>query len=140
MFSSLFSTPLAGDLVKRFGARAAMWAGLAVAFCGLPLLLVPSLVCVLMGMVLVACGTFFAQATATGFVSRSATADRGSASGLYLASYFLGGLAGSALVGQLFDRFGWTVAVIGISGGVLLAAWLAFYLHAPDADKAGAHA
>jgi predicted MFS family arabinose efflux permease len=135
---SILSTPLAGDLVKRFGARAAMWAGLAVAFCGLPLLLVPILACVLVGMVLVACGTFFAQATATGFVSRAATADRGSASGLYLASYFMGGLVGSAIVGQLFDRFGWTVAVIGIGGGVLLAACLAFYLKAPATQTAEA--
>jgi hypothetical protein len=36
-------------------------------------------------------GHFFAQATATGFVSRAATADRGAASGIYLASYFAGG-------------------------------------------------
>ena len=62
---------------------------------------------VLTGMVLVGVGTFFAQAIATGFVSRAATGDRGAASGLYLAFYFGGGLAGSAVLGQVFDRFGW---------------------------------
>ena len=51
---------------------------------------------------------------ATGFVGRAAASDRGSASGLYLASYFLGGLAGSAVLGQMFDRLGWTACVIGI--------------------------
>ena len=61
---------------------------------------------VLAGMVMVGIGTFFAQATATGFVSQAATGDRGAASGLYLASYFLGGLIGAALLGQLFDRLG----------------------------------
>ena len=61
-------------------------------------------------MVLVGAGTFFAQATATGFVSRAATADRGAASGVYLAAYFSGGLVGSAVLGQAFDRFGWPVS------------------------------
>ena len=55
---------------------------------------------VLIGMVLVGVGTFFAQATATGFVGRAATADRGSASGIYLACYFLGGMIGSAVLGR----------------------------------------
>ena len=66
-----------------------------------------------------------AQATATGFVGRAATTDRGSASGLYLASYFLGGLVGSAVLGQVFDCLGWTACVIGIGAamglGVLLS-------------------
>ena len=71
---------------------------------GLPLLLLPNLAAVLLGMVLIGVGTFFAQATATGFVSQAATADRGSASGIYLASYFAGGLVGTAILGQIFDR------------------------------------
>ena len=44
---------------------------------GLPLLLSASLAAVLAGLALVAVGTFFAQATATGFVGRAATTDRG---------------------------------------------------------------
>ena len=94
--------------------------GLGVAAAGLPLLVLPSLPAVLAGLALVGIGTFFAQATATGFVSRTAAADRGSASGLYLASYFLGGLVGSAVLGQVFDRFGWAACVAGI--GAALAA------------------
>ena len=78
----------------------------------------------LAGLALVAVGTFFAQATATGFVGRAATTDRGSASGLYLASYFLGGLAGSAVLGQVFDRIGWTACVVGIGLSLALGAVL----------------
>ena len=66
-------------------------------------------------MVLVGVGTFFAQAVATGFVSRAATGDRGAASGMYLSSYFAGGLVGTALLGQAFDRFGWAACVAGIA-------------------------
>ncbi|MBI3709619.1 MAG: MFS transporter, partial [Proteobacteria bacterium] len=87
---SIVTTPLAGSAVKRFGTQATFWgslatagAGLAIAGVGLPLLVAPALPAVLVGMVLIGVGTFFAQATATGFVSRTATVDRGAASGIY---------------------------------------------------------
>jgi predicted MFS family arabinose efflux permease len=95
-------------------ARTSPWRGFGVAAAGLPLLIQPNLATVLIGLALVGIGAFFAQATATGFFSRAATGDRGSASGLYLASYFVGGLVGSAVLGQVFDRFGWGACVAGI--------------------------
>jgi MFS transporter, YNFM family, putative membrane transport protein len=125
---SILTTPLAGRAAHRFGTRRTMWGGLAVAALGLPLMLLPSLGAVLAGLTLVGVGTFFAQATATGFVSRAATVDRGSASGIYLASYFFGGIVGSAVLGQLFDRFGWTTCVAGIGLSLALAALLAVRL------------
>jgi MFS family permease len=88
------------------------------------LLAAPSLPAVLVGMVLMGVGTFFAQATATGFVSRAATVDRGAASGIYLACYFLGGLGGTAVLGQVFDRLGWPATVIGIGVSLGVAAAL----------------
>ena len=122
---SILTTPLAGRVVARFGARPTFWGALGVAGAGLPLLLTPNLPAVLGGLTLVGVGTFFAQATATGFIGRAATSDRGSASGLYLASYFLGGLVGTALLGQLFDRLGWAACVVGVGAALALAAWLA---------------
>jgi predicted MFS family arabinose efflux permease len=122
---SLFTTPLTGIAVQRYGTQATLWGGLATAALGLPLLVTPSLVAVLPGMALVGVGTFFAQATATSFVSRAATADRGAASGMYLASYFTGGLVGSAVLGQAFDRLGWVSCVIGVGLSLLAAASLA---------------
>jgi MFS family permease len=80
---------------------------------------------VVTGLALVGVGTFFAQAVATGFVGRAATTERGSASGLYLAAYFLGGLAGAAVLGQLYDRFGWAACVGGIALALAAAACLA---------------
>jgi predicted MFS family arabinose efflux permease len=97
----------------------------------LPLLLLPNLAAVLLGMVLVGVGTFFAQATATGFVSRAATADRSSASGIYLACYFAGGLLGTAILGELFDRIGWGACVAGIALSLGAAAALALRLRTP---------
>jgi predicted MFS family arabinose efflux permease len=122
---SVITTPLAGRVIGRLGTRATFWASFGLAGAGLPLLLTPSFPGVLAGLVLVGVGTFFAQATATGYVSRTATSDRGSASGIYLACYFFGGMVGSAVLGQIFDRFGWPACVAGIGASLAIAALLA---------------
>lgn len=132
---SIITTPFAGKVVQLFGARTAIWFGLGVAMLSLPFLIAEQFVLVLLGMALAAAGTFFAQAVATGFVSRAATADRGAASGLYLASYFLGGLVGSAALGQLFDRLSWEAAVAGVGVALLIATALAIKLDAPKASS-----
>ena len=122
---SIFTTPLAGRLVARCGTRKTMWGALNVAGAGLPLLLLHTLAPVLVGLTLVGVGTFLAQATATGFVGRAASTDPGSASGIYLACYFMGGLVGSAVLGQLFVHFGWSACVAGVGFSLAIAASLA---------------
>ena len=128
---SIATTPLAGPLAVRLGTRRALWIGLAVAGLGLPLLLAPQLPLLMCGLGLVAAGTFLAQAVTTGFVGRTATTDTGAASGIYLASYFLGGLAGSALLGWVFDGFGWPACVGGVALALLVCALLGQGLSAP---------
>ena len=128
---SVLTTLLAGRAVHRLGTRPTLWGSLAIAAAGLPLLLLHQLAVVLLGMVLIGVGTFFAQATATGFVSRAATADRGAASGIYLACYFAGGLVGTAVLGQMFDRIGWPACVAGIALSLGAAALLALRLKIP---------
>ena len=121
---SIVTTLLAGRAAALFGTRPAIWGALAVAALGLPMLLSVHLANVLAGMVLVGVGTFFAQAAATGFVGQAAHDNRGVASGTYLACYFAGGLVGSAVLGQLFDRFGWTACVAGVGISLAVAALL----------------
>jgi MFS transporter, YNFM family, putative membrane transport protein len=118
---SMATTLLAGTGVRRIGTRPSLWLGLAVAGAGLILALAVSLTAVLTGLALVAVGTFFAQAVATGFVGRTATTDRGAASGLYLACYFSGGLVGTAVLGSVFDQWGWPACVGGIAVAITLA-------------------
>lgn len=125
---SVVTTPFAGAAVRRYGTRPTFWTALALAGLGLPLLLQPGLSLVIVGLMFVGVGTFFAQAAATGFVGRAATTDRGSASGIYLGCYFLGGLIGTAVLGQIFDRFGWVACVTGIGLALTVAAALAVQL------------
>jgi MFS transporter, YNFM family, putative membrane transport protein len=132
---SIVTTLMAGAAVALFGTRPAIWAALLVAALGLPLLLSSHLSAVLIGMVLVGVGTFFAQAAATGFVGRASSENRGVASGTYLACYFLGGLAGSAVLGQLFDHLGWAACVSGVGASLAVAAWLAVRLRITESPR-----
>jgi predicted MFS family arabinose efflux permease len=121
---SMITTPLAGKAARANGPGTACSVSLAIALLGLAMLLVPNLISIVAGMTLVGVGTFFAQAVATGHVGRIARGHKAAASGLYLSSYYCGGLAGAAVIGLLFDRFGWASAV----GGVALALGLAAVL------------
>jgi predicted MFS family arabinose efflux permease len=125
---AIITTLLAGRVAQMIGPRPALWGALALAGIGLPLLVTGHLSAVLAGLTLVGIGTFFAQAIATGFVGRAATEDKGAASGIYLASYFAGGLVGTALLGLLFDRLGWAACVGGIAVSLAVAAALAVKL------------
>jgi YNFM family putative membrane transporter len=139
---AILTTLLAGRAVHILGSRRALWSGIVTAGIGLPLLLSPKLAVVLVGLAFVGSGTFFAQAVATGYISKAARIDRAAASGMYLACYFIGGLVGSAVLGQLFVRYGWPSSVVGL--GVSLALAGGFGLRLSDAEhgsgwKVGQH-
>jgi predicted MFS family arabinose efflux permease len=122
---AMATTPLAGAFAQRFGARVSIAAGLLAATLGVALTIVPALPALLGGLALVGAGAFFAQAGATGFVNRAAGADKAAASGLYLASYYLGGLSGAPVLGVLFQNFGWLGCAFGAGAALMLAAVLA---------------
>lgn len=128
---SMLTTPLAGRVAAGLGPRIGIGATLALAILGLLLLLASSLPVVLSGMALVAIGTFLAQAIATGHVSRTASRDRAAASGIYLASYYAGGLAGSFVIGQVYDRIGWTACVAVLAAVLVCAIAVARVLQTP---------
>lgn len=128
---SILTTPLGGRLARRFGTRALLWGSLGIAGLGTPLILASSLPAVIAGLTFIGVGTFLAQAAATGFISTVAGIDRGVASGLYLASYFLGGLVGSVVLGQLYVLYGWPACVAGIAAALTVAALLAGMLTQP---------
>src|SRR5262249_6017272 len=122
---SIVTTLGAGRAVHRFGTRPTLLGSLAFAGAGLPLLLLPHLAAVLLALGLVGACSFFPQATTPGFASRAAPADRGAASGIYRACYFAGGIVGTGILGQIFDRIGWPACVAGIALALTTAAALA---------------
>lgn len=132
---SVLTTPLAGAFAGRLGFTRALQGALFLSVAGLPLLLSPRLALVLAGLVMVGVGTFMAQALATGYVGRVARADRGAASGLYLAGYFSGGLVGSAVLGIVFDRWGWPACVAVIAAVLAVAMLLGSKLLEPEEPR-----
>lgn len=133
---AIFTTPLAGNLIRRIGRTRGLCGALAVAGLGLPLLLAPMLSLVLAGLVLVSIGTFLAQAIATGIVGASAEGEKAAASGMYLFSYYLGGLVGTAVLGQVFMQVGWAGCVAGVGLALLASAGLSLlYRAAPAAAR-----
>jgi MFS transporter, YNFM family, putative membrane transport protein len=135
---SVLTTPCAGLVVRRIGVRPAFIGGIVVALAGLPLLLLAQLPAILTGLAMVGVGTFFAQAVATGFVGRAATTDRASASGVYLACYYVGGIAGSVIPGALFQQFGWAACVAVTAVALIVAALLGSALKLPAAEPRAA--
>jgi predicted MFS family arabinose efflux permease len=122
---SLVTTPLAGAVANRLGTPFGIASTLAIAVVGMLLCLPANLPVVLLGLTLVAIGTFLAQAMATGFVGRTAASDqRAAASGIYLSSYYAGGLAGSFVLGQVYVTAGWA-ACVWVLVGVLTLGMLA---------------
>ncbi len=130
---SILTTAQAGNLATRIGVRRATWAGLVLALLGVGLMTQDRLWVFLLGMTLVAVGTFLAQALATGFVSRAAMGDRAAASGLYLASYFSGGLVGAVILGQVYTQYGWNALLLSVALVLGCAAVLARNFDLPKA-------
>lgn len=132
---AIFTTPVAGVVARRTGTRVAAAAGLAIALLGLPFLASAEIAVVAFGMILVGIGTFFAQAIVTGYASHVAGDNASAATGAYLAAYFSGGLVGAALLGIIFERFGWTGCLLAI--GLSLATALALTAKLTQATATG---
>jgi YNFM family putative membrane transporter len=123
-------SPLAGRLSARAPPRRVVGAGLAVAAAGMGLTLLRPLAAVAAGLVVLVIGMFTAQAVVPAFVNRTAREARGSASGLYLTAYYLGGTLGSVLPGLAWQAAGWpgvvatclaALAVAGLANATLCA-------------------
>ena len=125
---SVFTTPMAAWLVSNGGTYRAFFISMSVATVGLLLLITGSLLSLLIGLAAVGVGTFCAQAIVSGFIGRAADEDRAAASGLYLTSYYLGGLAGSLVAGAVFGSAGWTSAVLLMVAAAFLSVLLALRL------------
>ncbi|MEP3442990.1 MAG: MFS transporter [Sulfitobacter sp.] len=108
---SVFSTPLAGKITAARGSYFAFAASMGLAFAGLLALLSSSLTVLMIGLAAIGVGTFCAQATVSGQIGAAATADRATASGLYLTSYYFGGLIGAAVIGRVFTASGWSAVI-----------------------------
>ena len=122
---AIITTPLAANQVKKYGPKFALLFSLATVLVGLALTVTGSLWVILLGLTIIGMAIFFAQAAATGYLSKSVTHDRAQANGLYLTSYYLGGLLGAVVLGQINLVYGWKGTAAAIAFATLCAIALA---------------
>jgi YNFM family putative membrane transporter len=130
-------TPGAGKWIDRRGHRFA----LVTAFCGgaagVTLTLIHSLPVIVLGLALCCTGVFIANSAGSSYVGSAAQEDRAAAVGLYVTFYYLGGSAGSAVLGRFWSSGGWPACVALIVTVQLLTISLASIFWRPVPTVAG---
>jgi YNFM family putative membrane transporter len=120
--ASLLATPAAGPAVRSLGDANAISLGAAVSLGGVLLTLCTTISIVMAGLALVGVGTFFNQAVATAFTGRAGGDAKAAAGGLYLASYYSGGICGALLLGLVYDTWAWPGCVVVTGAAFALTA------------------
>jgi predicted MFS family arabinose efflux permease len=105
-------TPVAGKWLDRLGYRLVLAVAIMTASFGLLLTLIPKLWVVIMGLAICSSAVFVCQSVAKSYVALSAGQGRSSATGLYVACFYLGGSVGATLPGFVWSFGGWYACVL----------------------------
>lgn len=114
-------SPVAGALSGRLGRRAVIGFGLAVAALGILITLVGSLPVIIFGLALLCTGLFSTQPAASALVGDNAAVGKGSATALYLFSYYIGGSIGAVLPGFFWSSHGWPGVIASCFAAIIIA-------------------
>ena len=104
----VIGSPIAGRLSEKFGLRKIRIAGIFVLSAGIFITLSPYVWLIVIGLCLTCLGFFTAHSLTAASVSQQATHHKGSASSLYLVSYYIGVAAGSSVLSPLWSQAGWS--------------------------------
>ena len=107
----IFLGPLAGRFGNRFGGGNTLIAAACVLGLSLVVLLIPSIVAVIIGLLGVCAGFFTLHAVAVGLLNQKLTSSHGKANSLYVLFYYGGGWLGITGAGFAFEHAGWTGVV-----------------------------
>jgi predicted MFS family arabinose efflux permease len=119
-------TPAAGRILDRVGYRSALMVATGIIASGMLLTLVRYVPVIIAGLAVAATGVFICQAAASSNVGKAAGIAGSSATGLYVAFYYLGGFGGSILPGFFWEQTGWSGCVAIIICIQMLAALIAY--------------
>lgn len=139
----LFLTYLGGTLGSSLSARVAsrlsatgnMIVGILIMMIGTAITLFPVLGLIVLGLTVSAFGFFLCHATASGWVGRQATRDRGSASALYLVFYYLGASLGPLWMEPFWLWARWPGIALGSWLMMLITLSLAIWLRRHPASR-----
>ncbi len=111
----VIGSPVAGWLAGHFGLRAVRIAGVFVMAAGMLLTLGPALWMIATGLCVTCLGFFTAHSLTASSVGEEVSHHKGSASSLYLVSYYIGVSLGSSALGPLWNQIGWTGLIAAIA-------------------------
>ncbi|MFD1362166.1 MFS transporter [Lentibacillus salinarum] len=108
----VIGSPLAGWLAGKFRLKIIRITGVLVMVAGLFMTLGPDLWMIIVGLCVACLGFFTAHSLTASTVSEQVSHHKGSASSLYLVSYYMGVGLGSSVLGPLWSNGGWVPLVL----------------------------
>lgn len=108
----VIGSPLASWIASKIGQRKVLVTGVFVLSIGILLTMSSSISIIVVGLCVACLGFFTAHSLAASSVSREANHHKGSASSLYLVSYYIGVGGGSTLLGPLWEQIQWSNFVL----------------------------
>lgn len=108
----VIGSPIAGKAAERFGLRKVRMLGIIILSLGIVMSLSPYLWLIVVGLCFTCFGFFAAHSLTAASVSLEATHHKGSASSLYLVSYYIGVALGSSVLSPLWISAGWNGLIL----------------------------
>jgi predicted MFS family arabinose efflux permease len=109
----LVVTPLAGVWIAKVGSRRSLMTAVLIGMAGISITLLQPFAAILLGLTLCSSAVFACQCSASSYIQVAAPAgERSSATGFYIAFYYLGGSVGGVLPGYLWHFGGWTACAL----------------------------
>ncbi|MDR0842346.1 MAG: MFS transporter [Acidobacteriota bacterium] len=121
-------TPVSGKLIDAIGNRRTLSMALILSAAGVLTTLSGHLWVVVLGLAGCCSGVFVCQAASSGQIGKAAQTARSSAAGLYVSLYYMGGCAGSTLLGFFWEWRGWPACVAVIVVLEILMSAMAWFL------------
>jgi predicted MFS family arabinose efflux permease len=107
------SSKLSSRWTQRFDALSGILLGVSVSLIGMLVSAIDLIPFMLIGLVLISGGAFFAHTLAYSWVSQKATTAKATATALYLVHYYIGGSLGGFLLLYCWQNFGWNGVMVG---------------------------
>ncbi|PFG56053.1 putative MFS family arabinose efflux permease [Vibrio sp. ES.051] len=133
-----FSSRCAGHWSKHYSSIFGMFVGAIVSMSGMWIAAVENLTAMFIGLLLISFGAFFTHTLAYGWVGKSATQAKATATALYLVHYYIGGSLGGFLLLYCWQHGGWSSVLIGGSVVYLaMFAAIAYLKHITESKRMG---
>jgi YNFM family putative membrane transporter len=107
----IFMGPVAGEISNRLGTGNTLLGSVGVLAVSLALILLPSIIMIITGLLGICAGFFSIHAAAVGALNRKLTSGQGRANALYVLFYYMGGWFGITLSGFVYKHGGWNAMV-----------------------------